>query len=142
MTRVIDNTVYHFVGSNLVVEIFLKKREHQKKGRLEKRTEAPLYTFYWGFKTIPSKAYLLFYCFLVIKRILKALFSFIPWPLNSSDLPSYGSNLRERYTPRLLSMWLGRSTPPFHTVLGVKLPLSLDPLFVFLRWASFSLAFQ
>ena len=27
----VDNTVYHFVGFNLGVEIFLKKREHQKK---------------------------------------------------------------------------------------------------------------
>ena len=26
----VNNTVYHFVGSNLGVEIFLKKREHQK----------------------------------------------------------------------------------------------------------------
>ena len=56
-----------FVGSNLGVEIFLKKR-----------IEAPLYALYWGFKNILCEACLLFNCFLVIKRILKALFSFIP----------------------------------------------------------------
>ena len=27
----VNNTVDHFVGSNQEVEIFLKKREHQKK---------------------------------------------------------------------------------------------------------------
>ena len=32
---VVNDIVYQFVGSNLVVEIFLKKREHQKKGALK-----------------------------------------------------------------------------------------------------------
>ena len=40
------NTVYHFVGSNLGVEIFLKKREHQKKDALKKIIKATLYTLY------------------------------------------------------------------------------------------------
>ena len=31
----VNNTVYQFVGSNLMVEIFLKKRDHQKKGALK-----------------------------------------------------------------------------------------------------------
>ena len=31
----VNNTVYHFIGSNLGVEIFLKRREHQKKGALK-----------------------------------------------------------------------------------------------------------
>ena len=30
--RVINNNIYQFVGSNLDFEIFLKKRENQKKG--------------------------------------------------------------------------------------------------------------
>ena len=34
-TRVVNNTVYHSVGSNLGVEILLEKREHQKKGALK-----------------------------------------------------------------------------------------------------------
>ena len=60
---------------------------------------------YWGFKKFHTKPVCSFFCFLVIKRILKALFSFIPyWLLNSSDLPSSGSNLRKRYTLRLLWM--------------------------------------
>ena len=44
---------YQFVGSNWVIEIFLKKREHQKKGEIKQKIEASLYTLYWGFKKIP-----------------------------------------------------------------------------------------
>ena len=66
------------VGSNLGIEIFLKKKGTSIKGRVEIRTEAPLYTLYRGFKKILCKACLLFYCFMLAKRILKALFSFIP----------------------------------------------------------------
>ena len=36
-TRVVNNTVYQFVGSNIGVEIFFKKREHKKKGALKKK---------------------------------------------------------------------------------------------------------
>ena len=46
----------------------------------------------------------------MIKGILKVLFSFIPWLFNFSDLPNYGSNPREKYTLRLLSKCLVRST--------------------------------
>ena len=56
----VNNTVYYFVGSNLGFEIFLEKREHQKKGVLKKRTGEPLYILHWGFKKIPRKACLLF----------------------------------------------------------------------------------
>ena len=38
----VNNTVYQFVGSNLGIEIFLKKREHQKKGALKQKSEASL----------------------------------------------------------------------------------------------------
>ena len=65
-------------GSNPGVEIFLKMKEHQKKGALKQRIVAPLYTLYWVFKKISCKVCLMFYCFLVIKRILKVLFSFNP----------------------------------------------------------------
>ena len=95
------------VGSNLGVETFLKKREHQKRMRWNRGLRHHLY---WGFKKILCKACLLFNCFLVIKGILKALFTFIPWLLNLSDLPNYGSNLRKRYTLRLFSKCLERST--------------------------------
>ena len=50
----VNNTVYQFVGSNLDIEIFLKKREHQKKGALN---EGSHYTLYWGFKKIPFTLY-------------------------------------------------------------------------------------
>ena len=51
---------------------------------------------YWAFKKILCKACLPFNCFLVMKGILKALFSFIPLLLNFSDLPNNGSNSRKR----------------------------------------------
>ena len=54
----LNNTFYQFVRSNLGVEIFLKKREHQKKGALKLKIEATLYTFYWGFKKIPFTLYI------------------------------------------------------------------------------------
>ena len=56
----VNNTFYHFVGSNLGDEIFLKKMEHQKKYAWKERTEAPMYILYWNFKKIPRKACLLF----------------------------------------------------------------------------------
>ena len=42
-----NNTVYHFVGSNQEVEIFLKNRE-QKKGALKQRTGVPRYILHRG----------------------------------------------------------------------------------------------
>ena len=48
----------HFLGSNLGVEIFLKKVEHQKKGALKYKIEAPLYALYWGFQKIPFQLYI------------------------------------------------------------------------------------
>ena len=53
----VNNTVYQFLGSSLGVEIFLKNREHQKKGALKQRIEGSLYTLYSGFKKIPFKLY-------------------------------------------------------------------------------------
>ena len=68
-----------------------------------------------------TKACLLFNCFLVlvIKGILKALFSFIPRLLNFSGLPNYGSNSKKRYALRLLLKYLVRST--LHPI-GGKVP--------------------
>ena len=53
----VNNTVYHFVGSNLGVDIFLKKREHQKKGGFKYKIETSLYTLYWDFKKTPFTLY-------------------------------------------------------------------------------------
>ena len=72
-----------------------------------------------------------FLFFLVINRILKALFSFIPWLLNSSDLSSYASDLSKRYTLRFLLMFLEKSTT---SIWGISSP------FDSLRWVPFSLA--
>ena len=74
-----------FFGSNLGVEIFLKKREHQKRMRWNRGLRHLCILCI----EVSRKfcACLPFNCFLVIKGILKALFSFIPWLLNFSDLP-------------------------------------------------------
>ena len=62
----VNNTVYEFLGSNLRVEIFLKKRKHQKKGAVKEKIEASLYTLYWSFKKIPFTPY-----FYVLTKILQ-----------------------------------------------------------------------
>ena len=112
----------------------MKKREHQKRMRWN-RGLRHLCTL-CGFKKILCKACLLFHCSLVIKWILKTLFSFIPWLLNFSDLSNYGSNLRKRYALRLLSKCLVRSTL---LPIGGKVPPTL--WFSSIPWwAFFSLA--
>ena len=77
-----------FVGSNLGVEIFLEKREHQKKMHWNRGLRHLCILPIGVSRKLYTKACLLFNCFLVIKGILKALFSFNPWLLNFSDLPN------------------------------------------------------
>ena len=57
MTRVVNNTFDQFVGCKLGFEIFLEKRESQKKGALKQKIEASLYTLCWGFKKIAFTLY-------------------------------------------------------------------------------------
>ena len=95
-----------FVGSNLGVEIFLKKREHQKRMRWNRGLRHVCILCIEVSKKLYSKSLSAY------KGILKVLFSFIPWLLNFSDLlNNYGSKLRKRYTLRLLSKCLGKRTP-------------------------------
>ena len=70
-----------FVGSNLGVETFLKKMEHQKRMRYNRLRHLCILCI-----EISRKLYVI-HCFLVIKGTLKVLFSFIPWLFNFSDLP-------------------------------------------------------
>ena len=99
-----------FVGFNLGVEIFLEEGTSPKDTWNRGLRHLCILCIGVSRKFYICKACLPFNCFLVIKGILKALFSFIPWLLNFSDLPNYGSNSRKRYTLRLLSKCLGRST--------------------------------
>ena len=99
-----------FVGSNLGVETFLKKMEHQKRMRYNRGLRHLCILCIEVSRKFYAKPVCFLIVFLVIKGILKALFSFIPWLLNFSDLPNYGSNSRKRYTLRLLSKCLVRST--------------------------------
>ena len=80
-----------FVDSNLGIEMFLKKRYHQKR-------------MHWDFKKILCKACLLFNCFLGIKGILKALFSFIPSLLNFSNLPNWLKFEEKIYTRAIVKV--------------------------------------
>ena len=100
-----------FVGSKLGVEEdgFLKKMEHQKRMRYNRglRYLCILCIEVSGKFYVKPVCFLI--VFLVIKGILKALFYFIPWLLNFSDLPNYGWNSRKRYTVRLLPKCLVRS---------------------------------
>ena len=73
-----------------------------------------------------------------MKRILKALFSFIPSLLNFSNLPSYDSNLRKRYTLRLLSKCIGRSIP---TIVPIKSKLNQTPYVIFQAMSQFPFKF-
>ena len=50
----VNNTVYHFDGSNLGVEIFLKKRE-EKNGALKQMIGVPLYILYWGWEIMKKR---------------------------------------------------------------------------------------
>ena len=55
-----NNIIYEFIGFNVGIEIFFKKKEHQKerKSALKEKIEASLYTLYSGFKIIPFKLYI------------------------------------------------------------------------------------
>ena len=99
-----------FVGSNLGIGIFLKKRKHQKRMCWNRGLSYLCILCIRVSRKFYTKACLLFNCFLVIKGILKSLLSFIPWLLNFLDLPNYGSNSTKRYTRRLLPKRLMRST--------------------------------
>ena len=65
MTRLENNTVYQFVISNVGVEIFLKKRKHQKKGALKQEVETSMYTFFFLLSIVILKKiqFTLFTCF-------------------------------------------------------------------------------
>ena len=64
----VNNTVYQFIGSNLGFEIFLKKREHHKKGCIEIEDGGfSVYTLCIG---VSRKFHLNFYSY-VLAKILK-----------------------------------------------------------------------
>ena len=110
-----------FVGSNLGVETFLKKMEHQKRMRYNRGLRHLCILCIEVSRKFYVKPVCFLIVFLVIKGILKALFYFIPWLLNF-----YGSNSRKRYTLRLLSKCLVRSTL---LPIGDKFPQPSDTLF-------------
>ena len=75
-----------FVGSNLEVEIFLKKRD--RKGCVKTGDWDTSAYFLLGLQKSSMQNLSAFNCLLVIKGVLKALFTFIFWLLSFSDLPS------------------------------------------------------
>ena len=78
-----QNCLIPFVRSNLGAETFLKKMEHQKRMCYNRGLRHLCILCI----EVSRKSCLPFNCFLVIKGIPKALFSFISWLLNFSDLP-------------------------------------------------------
>ena len=90
--------IYHFVDLKLGVEIFFEKKSGGNRNRCHwvwNWSNSAL--LYWGLKKILCRVYV---GFLVTKKLLKALLtcSFIPWLLNSFDLPSYSSESMKRFS--------------------------------------------
>ena len=112
-----------FVGSNLGLTYFWK-RGSIREGCVEIEDWGTSVYFVFRFQENYTQSLSGY------KGILKALFSFIAWLLNFSDLPNYGSKSRKIYTLRLLSKCLGRSIPSLSVVKSPpNLPIhSLIPL--------------
>ena len=91
----VNNTVYHFLVLTWGLRYFWK-RENIRKECVEIEDWGTSAYLCWDFKKVLCKACLPCNCFLVIKGILKALFSFISWLLNFSDLPNYGIKIEEK----------------------------------------------
>ena len=109
--------VCHSVGFNLGVEIFLKKREYQKRNHWNRGLKQRFTLCVGVSRKFHAQPLCFFNYFLIIKRILKALFSFIPWLFNSYDLLNSSEFLwmaqirgKKKYKLRLLSMCLGSTT--------------------------------
>ena len=112
-SRVVNKTVYHLLVLTWGLRYFWK-RGNIRKGCVEIEDWGTSVYFVWRFQENYMQS------LSANKGILKALFSFIPWLLNFSDLPNHGSNSRKRYTLMLLSKCLVRSTL---LPIGDKVPL-------------------
>ena len=127
----VNNTLYHLLVLTWRLRYFWK-RGSIRKGCVEIEDWGTSVYFVFRFQENYMRSMSAY------KGILKALFSFIPWLLNFSDLPNYGSKSRKRYTLRLLSKCAGRSNP---LPIRDKVPSQqFDSFFDSLRWAPFSLA--
>ena len=85
----------------------LQRRGSRKNGRWNRRFRG-ICTLALRFENNSCRSCLLF-CFFGERKklnLLKALFSFIPCLLNSSDLLSSGSESKKRYRPRPLLMYV------------------------------------
>ena len=113
------------------------KRRNNRKGCVKIEDWGTSAYFVLRFQEILCKICQLFNCFLVVNGILKVLFSLIPWLLNFSDLPNYGSKSKKRYK---LTLWwkclVGSTLLPIRA----KVPQPFDNLFDSLRWAPVSSA--
>ena len=105
----VNNTIYHLLVLAWGLRHFWKRR-NIRKGCVRIEYWGTSAYFVSGFEenSMQNKSV----CFLIvfIKGILKAFFSLISRLLNLFDLPNYGSKSRKRYSLRLLSECLGRST--------------------------------
>ena len=106
--------VYHLVDPDLRVKIIFRKEGTAEYGGtdFEIGDIGISAHCYWSLKKISYRASLLLYYFFGDKKwLLKALLpcTFICSLLISFDLPSYSSQLRKRYTLRLLLCYVYRS---------------------------------
>ena len=128
----VSNALYHLLVLTWGLRYFWKKRSI-RKGCVEIEKWGMSLYFVMRFQENYMQSLSAY------EGVLKALFSFILWLLNSSDLPSYGPNSRKRYSLRLLKICLGRSTP---RVGSKDTPPLFYSLFDSFRWAPFSLAYN
>ena len=114
-----------FVGSNLRIEIFLKKKEHQEKRSVEIEGWGTSVHFVLGFQENSMESLSAFLMFFANKKNSKNSIYFTPWFteflsfIEYHSFPIYKSNSRKRYALKLLPMCLGRSTLSV-PLLGVK----------------------
>ena len=132
----VNNTVsYHFLILIWGLRYFWK-RGNIRKGCTEIEDWDTFVYFVLRFQENSMQSMSAFYLFFGYKRISKC-FIFFQFLIIEFRWFVYGSNSRKRYTLRLFSKCLVRSTL---FSIGVKSPQPFNSLFDSLRWVPFSLA--
>ena len=132
----VNNTVsYHFLILIWGLRYFWK-RGNIRKGCTEIEDWDTSVYFVLRFQENSMQSMSAFYLFFGYKRISKC-FIFFQFLIIEFRWFVYGSNSRKRYTLRLFSKCLVRSTL---LSIGVKSPQPFNSLFDSLRWVPFSLA--
>ena len=118
--------VYHFVDSDLKIEIFFEKEGLAENGGVDFEigdigTSALLY---WRLKKISCKACLLFYCILATKIALLLICTFITLLLNSFCLATVQNRGKDTHTNVVADVFGGAGRRVFLFFLGEKIASS------------------